>query len=155
MKKGFIFFFFTHIGKKSAYFFPNRLNIYKIAKKGWQFFACGAHPLIIINIIWGKHLNQEGRRGGGKNMNLNSNLHPWNYHKKYLFEDSCALETHLRRINLRQLELCLLLCCLRPYMADLWTFGSRLADSWGVNKNQLKGHCSYVTYIVGNRQKKT
>jgi len=35
----------------------------------------------------------------------------------------------LRRINLRQLELCLLLCCLRPYMADLWTFGSRLAES--------------------------
>ena len=45
-------------------FFHNLLKIYKIAKKGWQFFACGAHPFAIIDFTWGKNINKEG---GGQN----------------------------------------------------------------------------------------
>ena len=32
---------------------------WKGIKKGWKFFACGAHPLIMINFCWGKNINQE------------------------------------------------------------------------------------------------
>ena len=37
---------FSATGKKYSYFFPDWLKIYKIAKKGYKFFTCGAHPLI-------------------------------------------------------------------------------------------------------------
>ena len=35
-------------------------------KYGWTFFVCGAHPLIIINLIWG----QISRRGRSFELNL-------------------------------------------------------------------------------------
>ena len=56
---------FSPIGKKYVYFSPNWLKIYKITKKGLQFFACNAHDLIVINIIWGKNMNQEWRELNG------------------------------------------------------------------------------------------
>ena len=62
---------FFPIGEKYAYFFPNSLKVYKIEKQGWKFFACGAHPLIVIYFSWGKNINQE--RGGGANIGI-SNL---------------------------------------------------------------------------------
>ena len=59
MKKGEKIHIFPLIGKKYAYFFPNWLKIYKIVtKKGWHFFACSAHTLIIIK-FGEKNMNQE------------------------------------------------------------------------------------------------
>ena len=43
---------------------PIDLNVQKYPKKGWKFFACGSHHLIIRNFIWGININQEG--GGGE-----------------------------------------------------------------------------------------
>ena len=64
MKKGGKYIFSPQL-VKSMYIYPNWLKIYKIAtKKGWQIFACGAQPLIIINLIWGKNIIQGG--GGPK-----------------------------------------------------------------------------------------
>ena len=45
-------------------------KIYKIEKKGWPFFAFGAHPLNIINLIWRKNINE------GREMNFKFNIHP-------------------------------------------------------------------------------
>ena len=56
-------------------FSPIHLKYTKLQKKGRQFFDCGAHPLIVINLGWGKNINQEG--GGDKNMNFKFNIHPW------------------------------------------------------------------------------
>ena len=61
---------FSTIGKKYAYFFPNCLRIYKIAKKE----KCGAHPLLTIYFTWGKNINPKG--GEGQNMNFKFNIHP-------------------------------------------------------------------------------
>jgi len=33
-------------------------------------FACGVHPLVIINFGWGKNINQEGGGGGGQKYEL-------------------------------------------------------------------------------------
>ena len=53
--------YFSPKWKKYTYFFPNWLKIYKIAQKMPDiFFACGAHPLIVSNFIWGKNINQQG-----------------------------------------------------------------------------------------------
>ena len=78
-----------HVGEKilfkgdekkggNAYCFPNWLQTTKIAKnhglneeKGWQIFACGAHPLIIHFI---QNIIQE--RGEAKNMNFEFYIHP-------------------------------------------------------------------------------
>ena len=62
------------IGKQYAYFFPNWLKIYKIAKK-MNIFTCGAHPLNIIYFIWGE--KYKSGRGRGQKMNLKFNIHPW------------------------------------------------------------------------------
>jgi len=49
---------------KSMHIFPpNDLKCTKLRKKGGQFFACGAHPLLIKNLLWGKIIIQEGGRG--------------------------------------------------------------------------------------------
>ena len=38
--------------------------------------SCSAHPHNIINLIWGKNINQEGG-GGGQKIILKFNIHPW------------------------------------------------------------------------------
>ena len=46
----------------------------KLQKKRPKFFACGAHPLRILNFVWGKCINQG--RVGGQNMNFKYIIHP-------------------------------------------------------------------------------
>ena len=66
---------FPPISENFVYFKSIGEKIYKIAKKGRQFFACGSHTLIIINFSWEKiEIKKWG--GGGKNMNLNFNINP-------------------------------------------------------------------------------
>ena len=55
-------------------FSPIDLKCTKLPKKGWTFFACGAHHLLIINLIWGQNINQKG--GGGQNMNFKLDIYP-------------------------------------------------------------------------------
>ena len=54
-------------------FSPTDLKCTKLPEKCLQFFACGAHHLIIRNSIWGQNILQEGRGG---NMNFKFNIHP-------------------------------------------------------------------------------
>ena len=65
---------FSPIGKKYAYFFPNWLKIFKMAKKGWKFYIKS-------------HLGKNIKKGGGGKIWI-SNLiyiHPWYCHKCLLF----------------------------------------------------------------------
>ena len=70
MKNGGEMLFFRQMIKSMHIFSP----IYLKLKKDWKYSACGAHPLLITNFIWGKNINQEGGRG---KMNLKFNIHPW------------------------------------------------------------------------------
>ena len=64
---------------KSMYIFsPIDLKFSKWQKKAEHFYT---H--LILNLIWGKNINQ--KRGGGKNMNFKFNIHPWYCHKCLLF----------------------------------------------------------------------
>ena len=54
---------FPLLVKSIHIFSPIDSNIQNCNKKGLKFFACGAHPHIIINFIWGKDINQEGAGG--------------------------------------------------------------------------------------------
>ena len=58
-------------------FSPIDLKFTKLKKKKKIF--CSAHPLNIINFIWGKNINQEG---GGQKMNFKFNIHPWGSSEK-------------------------------------------------------------------------
>ena len=53
--------FFPKLVKSMHIYFTNRLKIYKITKKGLQFFTCGAYQLIVIHL--GKKYES---RGGGE-----------------------------------------------------------------------------------------
>ena len=68
MKKGGKMHIFSPIAKK--YIFTLIFwKLTKLQKKGRQFFTCGAHPLNIKNVIWGKNNNQE-EGGGGKEFKI-------------------------------------------------------------------------------------
>ena len=51
---------FPQIGKKYAYFSPNWLKIFKMAKKGWKFSPAARNP----SFIWGKYINKKKGWGG-------------------------------------------------------------------------------------------
>ena len=62
-KKGGKMHILSQIGERYAFFSPYRLKYTKLQKKGWQFIACGAHPLIIKIKLGRKY---KSRRGGQK-----------------------------------------------------------------------------------------
>ena len=63
-KKGGKCIYFPQLVKSMHIFSPIDLKFTKLQKKGLKIFACGAHPPIVINFLWGKNMIQE--RGEAK-----------------------------------------------------------------------------------------
>ena len=74
MRKGGEMPMFSPIGKKYAYFFPNRLIIHKNEKNA-ENFSPAAHTPHYNKCQLGKKYKSR-RGGGGKNMNFKFNIHP-------------------------------------------------------------------------------